>query len=129
MWGGEPSGRVLTWELTWPYHYWLLRHIPDTSHVTTVMKAPSLIDLTQTLLTLLRISHLVRKKLHKWSMTDTQTAPFRRHFPLTFVQFGSLDYSRKEITGSHLPSLLFFLQNRQLASRWVLPKHIITFFL
>lgn len=112
MWGGEPSGPVLTWELTWPYHYWLLRRIPDTSHVTTVMKAHSLIDLTQTLLTLLSISHLVREMLHKLSMTDTQTAPFHRHFPLTFVQFGSLDYRRKEITGSHLPSLLFLLQNR-----------------
>lgn len=59
---GKPSGPVLTWELTRPYHYWLLRHVPDTSHVTTVMKTHSLVDLTQTLLTLLRISHSVKEK-------------------------------------------------------------------
>lgn len=62
-------------------------------------------------------------------MTDTQTTPFCCHLLLTFVQFGSLDYCRKEVTGSHLPSLLFFLQNRQFELRLVRHKHSITVFL
>lgn len=55
------------------------------------------------------------------------TAPFSQHFPLTFVQFCSLDYRRKEVTGSHLPSLLLLLQKQQFVSKWILHKHNITF--
>lgn len=40
------------------------------------------------------------------------TATLSCHLPPTFVQFCSLDYRRKEVTGSHLPSLLLLLQKQ-----------------